>query len=97
MLFPKPQRTRCADTLAYVRRLPCAVCSRRPADPAHVISRGAGGTDKLPNVYPLCREHHTEQHQIGWPAFYARHAKLRLEMEGDGWHVEDGRLRNAAV
>lgn len=40
------------------------VC-RKPADPAHVVSQGAGGKD-LGNVARLCRYHHQVQHQHGW-------------------------------
>ena len=48
--------------------LPCCVagCKRTPSDPAHVVSRGAGGEawiviDGVPigNIAPLCRAHHT--------------------------------------
>jgi hypothetical protein len=53
------------------RLLPCCVCARRPCDPAHVVSRGAGGTDS--DVVPLCKFHHREQHDIGIQSFQARH------------------------
>lgn len=58
------------------RRLPCAACGRLgPSDPAHVISRGAGGGDRG-NVIPLCKSDprtgyvgcHDDQHRGGWGA-----------------------------
>lgn len=60
------------------RRLPCAACGRPgPSDPAHVISRGAGGGDRG-NVIPLCKNDlktlhegcHQVQHQRGWGALF---------------------------
>lgn len=61
------------------RLMLCAVptCSQAPCDPAHVLSRGAGGKDR--DVVPLCRKHHQEQHKLGIVTFQARHnANLRL-------------------
>jgi hypothetical protein len=79
----------------FVRGLPCAVagCKRTPSEPAHVVSRGAGGhawvmLDGKPvgNIAPLCRAHHTggpgvtrPQHTIGLRAFDAENIfHLRL-------------------
>lgn len=55
------------------RLMLCAVptCPRTPCEPAHVLSRGAGGKDR--DVAPLCRWHHREQHQVGMQTFQARH------------------------
>ena len=81
---PKRRAARKAEQFAaqaeLCRRLPCAACGRPgPSDPAHVISRGAGGKDKG-NVIPLCKSDpktgyvgcHEDQHQRGWWALYAR-------------------------
>lgn len=44
----------------------CSACGRPgPSDPAHVRSRGAGGSDRG-NVIPLCRRCHIQQHAKGW-------------------------------
>jgi hypothetical protein len=59
------------------RSLPCVVCGVSPSDPAHVRSRGAGGTDA--DTVPLCRTHHQEQHQIGLRSFERLHG-LDLEL-----------------
>lgn len=56
------------------RKLPCCVCNKRPpSDPAHVVSRGAGGRD-LGNIVPLCRRHHNEQGARGIKTFQSEHA-----------------------
>lgn len=81
------------DLADLVRRLPCCVvgCRRRPSDPAHVRSRGAGGHAwivvdgvKVGNIAPLCHSHHTggpgvarPQHGVGNAAFEAEN-KLEL-------------------
>ena len=50
------------------RSLPCCACAAKPpSDPAHVISRGAGGTDS--DTVPLCRRCHNEQHARGIATF----------------------------
>jgi hypothetical protein len=36
---------------------------------------GSKGPDN--ECVPLCRMHHNEQHQIGWPAFEQRHGLHR--------------------
>ena len=55
---------------AWIRTQPCIICGR-DAEPCHVRSRGAGGTD-LGNIVPMCRIHHTEQHKIGIKTFQAK-------------------------
>lgn len=56
--------------LCCVWRPPLILCD--DSDPAHVTSRGAGG-GHVANIVPLCRLHHSEQHDIGIPAFEALH------------------------
>ena len=65
----------------WVRSLPCLVCGAVPSDPAHVRSRGAGGT--AADIVPLCRAHHSEQHAVGVRTFSERHG-LDLRAEADG-------------
>lgn len=65
------------EFLDWISEQPCTVCGQGTyhdevgaflCDPAHVKSRGAGGED-IGNVIPLCRYHHSKQHQIGWQRF----------------------------
>jgi hypothetical protein len=97
----------------FVRGLPCAVagCKRTPSEPAHVVSRGAGGhawsmVDAKPvgNILPLCRAHHTggpgvtrPQHTVGWPTFNAENV-LILRLPGRAaQNFENGAAVAAAV
>lgn len=63
--------------------LGCCVCGRSPSEPAHVKSRGAGGTAK--DMVPLCSEHHREQHQIGIRSFERKHGIDLAELARVYW------------
>lgn len=65
MTLEKPKRHVDQQLLDKYRRRSCDVCGNFPSDPAHIKSRGAHGDDVDDNLLSLCREHHTEQHQIG--------------------------------
>jgi len=57
-----------AEFLAWLRRMPCAVCNGEPAEAAHVrrVADGAGtGIKPQYSAIPLCHEHHALQHQKG--------------------------------
>ena len=45
------------------------VCGMTPSDPDHLRTRGAGGEF----VWPLCRAHHVERHQIGIRTFVKKY------------------------
>lgn len=55
------------ELLAFVRTLPCIICRKIPSDPDHITTRGAGGDDVAINIWPVCRDHHTERHNKGLP------------------------------
>lgn len=78
----------------------CCVCGRPGADLHHVIALGMGRDRKTVNhlgipCLPLCREHHTESHNIGQQTFMERYhlepvkideqiaKKYRLNTKGD--------------
>ena len=46
-------------------------------DPAHGPSSGMKVKGPDNGAVPLCRLHHMEQHQIGWPAFEAKYGFSR--------------------
>jgi hypothetical protein len=62
---------------AWVRGHACCACGSQTAiEAAHVRVGTDGGIGMKPSdrwVISLCKEHHTEQHQIGEPAFERRY------------------------
>jgi hypothetical protein len=70
----------------------CLVCYRCPSDPCHIKSVGAGGDDTEDNLIPLCREHHIEQHKIGWVTFVKKYSTLLNILNEMGWVIEGHRL-----
>lgn len=87
MILNKPKRKQDEDLLNQIRAKPCAVCGRRPVDPAHIKSRGSGGPDTVDNVVPLCRQHHSEQHQKGFAWMMRNYSLFYFEMRNLGWSV----------
>ena len=75
---PKHKRKSDPALLKMVRKEKCCIdgCFRK-SQAAHIKSRGAGGDDIPTNIAPLCWEHHTEQHMLGWPRFRARHPEVK--------------------
>jgi hypothetical protein len=62
-----------------VAGLPCLVCGKTPADPAHLVPQRIGGCSHPDCVVPLCRAHHRAYDRFGFAL--ARHL-------GDEWHSE---------
>lgn len=72
----------------HIKSMGCLVCGRYPTDPDHIRTRGAGGMDFIRsgklivlNIWPLCREHHTERHAIGLDSFKAKYKACRDYLE----------------
>ena len=78
------------ELVAWINAMGCLVCGRAPSDAAHVRSKGAGGGwDR--NLVPLCRVHHTEQHQIGIKTFQTKYnldLKAEAEAISDDWNLD---------
>jgi hypothetical protein len=73
------------NLLAEKKRMPCSVCGKRPADPCHILSVGSGGPDADWNVIPMCRTHHTEQHNKGWVTFADKYLAVEHWLRSRGW------------
>lgn len=76
-------REEAAPYLKWLRRQPCAICGSTPSDAAHLrfnnpdagrMNPGAGRKSHDRHANPLCRRHHSEQHDAGdeaaWWASY---------------------------
>jgi hypothetical protein len=58
---------------------PCMVCRQIPSDPAHIVSYAVCREDREENMIPLCRLHHSEQHQMGIKSFVRKY-KLPIDI-----------------
>lgn len=68
------------DEAEAVRAMPCLVTGTTPSEPAHVVSRGAGGGRF--DIIPLSPAMHAQQHSVGVESFAAAH-RLDLRAEAD--------------
>lgn len=82
----KPKRIKDEFLLKEIRSNPCLVCGQQ-AETAHIKSRGAGGSDIPENLLPLCRRHHSEQHQIGFVRFSRKYSRVAWKLLELGWEV----------
>ncbi len=72
---PAPKEGPTGDYLEYVRSSQCCVCGSSPAEAAHFpLTKAAGGGDE--DVIPLCRECHSEQHNVGVTTFFEKYGVL---------------------
>lgn len=80
----KDCRWRSPDYLAWVRSLPCCVCSIQGCDAHHVIGLGwglSGMSLTAPDSYtmPLCRACHGEMHrEPGWQQYQPKWIKQTI-------------------
>ncbi len=79
----------------------CAVCGRRPVDPAHLVPQRLGGCAQADCVIALCRTHHrlydsgalalapylgrSHRRERAHALTHADRAALRRALEGGGW------------
>lgn len=87
MKISEKQRFRDPKYIRYIKTLPCAVCGDFPVDPCHIRSRGSGGGDYKWNLWPGCRKHHSESHQIGIFTFMKKYLKFHIYLLSKGWNV----------
>lgn len=91
-MFPKPIRVENKALMKSYRDRRCLACYRIPSDPCHIRSRGSGGGDFEWNIVPLCRDHHVEQHKIGWDSMRRKHTRVDQMLTLLGWEKLNGRL-----
>lgn len=72
----------------------CIICGRT-ADACHIKSKGSGGTTDAWNIMHLCRQHHVEQHKLGWDKMSKKYHVVLAELASKGWRfILDGQLPN---
>ena len=84
MKFPKPSRTKNRKLLNEIKKRSCIICGKHPSDADHIRSKGAGGSDVESNLWPLCRTHHREKHDIGLRRFATRYPIAFSELRSRG-------------
>ena len=61
------------DYIKYIKSKHCLVCGRSPVDPDHLEHLGMGGANKGGlkdySCVSLCRQHHSERHDLGLRRF----------------------------
>jgi hypothetical protein len=81
----KPQRIENRELLNSYHQKRCVACGKQGSDPAHVLSRGAGGDDVESNLIALCRRHHSLQHQVGWYYLVVKCPSVATALKLKGW------------
>lgn len=62
----KKQKWSDSYTQYWINHTNCELCYGTASAPAHIKSRGAGGSDSENNLLSLCLTCHTKQHRQGW-------------------------------
>lgn len=87
-MFQKNSRIINKDLLKSYHSKGCLICNRL-SDPCHIKSKGSGGDDIESNLMPLCREHHTKQHQIGWRRMTELYPQVYFYLKRYGWSFDE--------
>lgn len=81
-MIPKNVRIVDEELLEVIKTIPCMACGAAPPNDAHhITSRKAGGHDVAQNVISFCREHHTENHQIGVVKMFQKYPTFKTWLE----------------
>jgi len=88
-MFPKSKRFEDREYLDTFKDRRCIACNNYGCDPCHIRSFGSGGGDEFENVMALCREHHTEQHKIGWLVMSKKYPAILDDLKEKGWKFND--------
>lgn len=71
-----------------VKAMPCFLCySTYQVDPCHIATFGSRGIDEWWSMVPMCRNHHNEQHQVGWKRFCEAYPKAAALLKQLGWEI----------
>lgn len=67
------------DYLKFIKSHFCMICGKSPVDADHLEHIGMGGNRKINTIkdfscVPLCRQHHTERHNLGSYQFEDKHS-----------------------
>lgn len=88
MKHPKPKRHIDQEAIESIKIGQCMLCGNPQVDACHIRSRGAGGPDKDWNLLRMCREHHTQQHKMGFQWMCRKYPVLFLILRAKGWELQ---------
>jgi DNA recombination protein Rad52 len=102
LALPEPRRIRSKAHLAYVARLSCVICGRKPAQAHHVrFAQPSAMARKVSDEFavPLCSTHHDEVHASGDErAWWQTQGTDPLAIAADLWGVKRlGRCLNGPL
>lgn len=75
------------ERVQFVKRLPCAVCGRRPSHNSHTENGGKSRKADYTTIIPLCRTHHDELDNTNGRAAFAD--KYQVDLAGTAALVEE--------
>jgi len=70
------------------KTMACWICNKRDCDPCHIKTYATTLEDDPGNMIPLCREHHTMQHQKGFAYLFDTYPLFRNKMNRKGYFIE---------
>lgn len=86
----KSKRIKDPWLLREISGKPCVICRKpAPSDPSHIKTRGSGGPDEAFNVWPKCREHHSEWHGMGSLTFLKKYPHFAYLLQQVGWEITE--------
>lgn len=69
--------------------IPCIVCGKAPTDRCHIKTVGSGGSNDDSNILIMCRDHHQEQHRLGFVRFIENHKHIMKILTEKNWEIRD--------
>lgn len=84
----KQKRITDPSLIKEIGHSPCVICGIRGVDVHHLRSRKSGGPDLAWNLIPICRQHHSEIHNIGKVGMANKYDKFKEWLIKNGWKLE---------
>lgn len=86
-MFEKTKRIKNKKLMRSYEYMACLVCNLRLSCAAHAKSQGSGGDDVKENLKPLCKKHHSEEHNIGSITFAEKYQSVMNWYLSNGWEL----------
>lgn len=84
-MLAKPEKIVDEEYKIYIVSHACLVCTNRETDGDHLVARGTGSASQNDySLVPLCRQHHSERHQLGNAKF---EIKYSVNLFKEAWRL----------